>query len=144
MPGDDHAFANNDVPLPGTASSGYLALQWLPVTNSILNYAVSNYVYFGTNSQAVANATTASPEFKTNNAAVPGVTNRFGVTNLNSLVTYYWRVDQLEVDTGATNLVTGNVWAFRPTAPGVSGRGRLWAVGARRTRRRGHGSDQFE
>ena len=72
MPGDDHAFANNDVPLPGTASSGYLALQWLPVTNSILNYAVSNYVYFGTNSQAVANATTASPEFKTNNAAVPG------------------------------------------------------------------------
>jgi len=133
MPGDDHAFANNDVPLPGRASSGYLPLQWLPVTNSSFNYAISNYVYFGTNSQAVANATNTSPEFMTNNAAVPGLTNSFGVTNLNSWVTYYWRVDQLEADSGVTNLVKGNVWSFRPrhlAFPGAEGYGQ-WARGGR-------------
>lgn len=120
LPGDEHVFANNDVPLPGTANAGSLTLQWQPA-----GFAVSNFLYFGTNPVAVANATTASPEFKQLSAAVaPGGTNAFNVANLNSALTYYWRVAQLDVDGGATNLVTGAVWKFRtrhlafPTAEG--------------------------
>ena len=127
-PGDEHVFANNDLPLPGTASSGYLALQWLPV-----NIAVSNYVYFGTNLNAVTTATTSSPEFKQLSAAVTGTTNTCNVTNLNSTLTYYWRVDQLNIANGSTNLVTGTVWKFRTrhlAFPGAEGYGQ-WSRGGR-------------
>jgi hypothetical protein len=118
-PGDEHVAANNDIPLPGTANSGYLTLQWQPA-----GFALSNYVYFGSSSNPVFNATTASAEFKTNTAAVIGATNTFNVTNLNSALTYFWRVDQLNTSNGSTNLVKGKVWAFRtrhlafPTAEG--------------------------
>lgn len=122
-PGDEHVFANNDVPLPGTSAAGYLALQWLPA-----GFAVSNYLYFGTNPAAVGNATTASPEFKLASAAVVDVTNSFNVTNLDSRLTYYWRVDQLDIDNGATNLAKGPVWEFRTrhlAFPGAEGYGRF-------------------
>jgi hypothetical protein len=127
-PGDEHVFANDDAPLPGTASSGYLALQWQPAT-----FAISNYLYFGTNSQAVANATTASNVFMGASAAVSGNTNSFNVSGLNSLLTYYWRVDQLDIDNGTTNLVQGAVWEFRPrhlAFPGAEGYGE-WSRGGR-------------
>lgn len=122
-PGDEHVFANNDTPLPGTANAGYLTLQWLPA-----GFAISNYLYFGTNSQAVANATTTSNEYKGASLSVPGTTNSFFVTNLNSALTYYWRVDQLNVANGATNLVKGHVWMFRTrhlAFPGAQGYGRF-------------------
>lgn len=117
--GDEHVFANNDVPTAGMANAGYLTLQWQPA-----GFAISNYLYFGTSSNAVANATTASPEYQGASGAVAGTTNSFNVTNLNSALTYYWRVDQLDTDNGATNLVKGYVWSFRtrhlafPTAEG--------------------------
>jgi len=120
--GDEHAFANNDVPLPGTTNSGSLTLGWLPS-----GFAVSNYVYFGTSSTAVQNATAASPEFKSAFAVVTNifvVTNTFNVTNLDSRLTYFWRVDQLNIANGAATLAKGNVWTFRtrhlafPTAEG--------------------------
>jgi hypothetical protein len=123
LSGDDHALANNDVPLPGTANAGYLTLKWLPAS-----FAISNYLYFGTNPVSVGNATMASPEFKQLSAAVAGVTNSFNVSNLNSAATYYWRVDQLDVANGATNLVNGAVWSFRPrhlAFPGAEGYGRF-------------------
>jgi hypothetical protein len=107
-PGDEHVFANNDTAAPGTTNAGYLTLQWVPA-----GFAVSNYVYFGTISNTVANATNASPEFKTNSTAAIGITNLFNVTNLNSALTYYWRVDQLNIANGVTNLVKGSVWKFR-------------------------------
>ena len=122
-PGDEHVFANNDVPLPGTSAAGYLALQWLPA-----GFAISNYLYFGTNAAAVGNATTASPEFKLASAAVVDVTNSFNVTNLDSRLTYYWRVDQLDIENGATNLAKGPVWEFRTrhlAFPGAEGYGRF-------------------
>jgi fibronectin type 3 domain-containing protein len=118
-PGDEHIFANNDVPLPGRANAGFAALQWQPA-----GFALTNYLYFGTSSNAVLNATTASTEYQGESVAVAGTTNSFNVTNLNSALTYFWRVDQLDVDNGVTNLVTGNVWEFRtrhlgfPTAEG--------------------------
>jgi hypothetical protein len=117
-PGDEHVFANNDNPLPGTATSGYLTLSWVPA-----GFAISNFVFFGTDSNAVANATIASPEFKGLTAAFLG-TNTWNVTNLNSRLTYYWRIDQLDVSNGATNVANGFVWMFRtrhlafPTAEG--------------------------
>jgi hypothetical protein len=119
LPGDDHAFANNDVPLPNTANSGWLPLQWVAA-----GFAVSNYVYFGTNLNAVTTATTASPEFKQLSAAIALATNSFVISNLNCVTTYYWRVDQLDIANGATNVVPGTVWSFRtrhlafPTAEG--------------------------
>ncbi len=119
MPGDEHVFANNDVPLPGTVNSGGLSLQWQPA-----GFAISNFVYFGLSSNAVFNATPASPEFRTNTAAILDTTNSYNVTNLNSALTYYWRLDQLDVDNGVTNLAPGTVWEFRvrhlafPTAEG--------------------------
>src|SRR5207244_9750526 len=47
--------------------------------------AVSNDVYFGTSSNAVATATHASAEFKGSQVAT-----NYLVTNLSTLATYYW------------------------------------------------------
>jgi hypothetical protein len=127
-PGNEHVFANNDAPLPGTANSGYLSLQWQAAA-----FAVSNFLYFGTNSQAVANATTVSNAFMGASAATADTTNTFNVTNLNSMLIYYWRVDQLDVVNGTTNLVQGSVWEFRTrhlAFPGAEGYGE-WARGGR-------------
>ena len=109
--------------MPGTSTSGSLALQWVPAA-----FAVSNYLYFGTNSAAVANATTASPEFKLVSAVVGGTTNSFNITNLDSRLTYYWRVDQMDIENGETNLAKGTVWEFRTrhlAFPGAEGYGRF-------------------
>jgi len=122
-PADEHVFAHADVPNPGTSSSGFLSLQWVPAS-----FALSNYVYFGTNAGAVAGATIGSPEFKGALVAVTGVTNAFGVSNLNSGLTYYWRVDQLNAENGGTNLAVGPVWKFRTrhlAFPGAEGYGRF-------------------
>jgi hypothetical protein len=127
-PNDEHVFANNDVPLPGTANAGYLALQWQPA-----GFAISNYVYFDTNSVDVTSATNGSPQFQAGAAAFPDTTNSLNVSNLNSSLTYYWRVDQLDIQNGTTNLVKGPVWEFRTrhlAFPGAEGYGR-WARGGR-------------
>jgi len=82
--------------------------------------AVSNRVYFGTSSNAVYTATPAAPEFKGNQIA----TNLL-VTNLSSLLTYWWRVDQVDTN----NVVTkGDLWTFRTrhlAFPGAEGYGRF-------------------
>ena len=127
-PGDEHVFANNDVPLPGTANTGYLTLQWQPA-----GFAISNYLYLGTNNNAVATATIASPQFLGAFPAFVGVTNSFNITNLNSALTYFWRVDQVDVANGSTNFVTGTTWEFRTrhlAFPTAEGYGR-WARGGR-------------
>jgi len=95
-------------------------------TKSVLLYwtkaavAVSNRMYFGTSSNAVSTATPASPEFRGNQTA----TNLL-VTNLTSLATYYWRVDQIDSTNGVTK---GDVWRFRTrhlAFPGAEGYGRF-------------------
>jgi len=126
--GDEHVFANNDVPLPGTTNAGYLTLQWQPA-----GFALTNFLYFGTSSNVVLNATTAAPEYKGASVAVAGTTNSYSVTGLNSALTYYWRVDQLVVANGVTNLVKGYVWKFRTrhlAFPTAEGYGR-WSRGGR-------------
>lgn len=106
--------ANGDEHVDADATKNIL-LYW---TRAAL--AVSNRVYFGTSSNAVFTATPASPEFKGNQTA----TNLL-VTNLSSLLTYYWRVDQID----NTNAVTkGDLWRFRTrhlAFPGAEGYGRF-------------------
>jgi hypothetical protein len=78
-------------------------LSWTPGSN-----ALTHAVYIGINSDAVAQATSASPEFKgfqTNNAFTP--------VALSGNTTWFWRVDEI----AGVNTNAGPVWSFR-TAPG--------------------------
>ncbi|HUJ08925.1 MAG TPA: T9SS C-terminal target domain-containing protein [Verrucomicrobiae bacterium] len=113
--GDEHIFANNDDPIPGSAGTGYTTLSWTPS-----QFAVSNDVYFGTNSATVASATHASPEFRGSLT-----TNVWSTaTNLDSALTYYWRVDEVTT----SGVYTGFVWQFRTRHlgfPGAEGYGRF-------------------
>ncbi len=91
---------------------------WLNWTAS--GSAVSHDVYFGSNSNAVKTATHDSPEFKGNQTSAS-----FLAENLNSLATYFWRIDEVN----AGNQVTkGDLWQFRPrhlAFPGAEGYGRF-------------------
>ncbi|MES2924932.1 MAG: fibronectin type III domain-containing protein [Verrucomicrobiota bacterium] len=114
------AQANNPVPAHADehvdADTGSKTLSW---TTAVLG-AASHDVYFGLSESAVANATTASPEFKGNQT-----TNTYPVTGLNVHLTYYWRVDEVASNGTVTK---GNVWYFRPRRlafPGAEGYGRF-------------------
>ena len=113
--GDEHVFANNDIPSPGSAGTGFTTLTWTPS-----QFAVTHDVYFGTDSNTVTIATHSSPEFKGNQA-----TNAWNATSLNSALTYYWRIDELDSTNGVTQ---GDVWEFRTrhlAFPGAEGYGRF-------------------
>ena len=70
--------------------------------------AASHEVYFGTNADSVANATTASAEFK-GIKALGDESYDPGKLALNT--TYYWRID--EVNAASTDSPwAGNVWSF--------------------------------
>lgn len=97
------------------ADSKTLLLRWSGAAS-----AVSHDVYFGTDSNAVSVATRSSPEFKGNQTS----TNYF-VTNLSSLLTYYWRIDEVNATNGVAK---GDVWMFRTRRlafPGAEGYGRF-------------------
>jgi hypothetical protein len=102
---DEHVDADNKTVL----------LRWKPAGS-----AVAHDVYFGTSSNAVKNATHASPEFKVTQATTNSL-----ATNLSSLLTYYWRVDEVN---GAGGVTKGDLWMFRPrhlAFPGAEGYGRF-------------------
>jgi hypothetical protein len=80
------------------------SLRWTPGSNA-LTYAV----YFGTSSNAVANATPASPEFQGIAA-----TNSIPMARAGWGTIYYWRVDEIAY----SNTNQGMVWSFS-TAPAV-------------------------
>jgi hypothetical protein len=106
--------ANNDEHVDADATHNVL-LTWNKAA-----VAVSHNVYFGTSSNAVRNATTASPQFKGNQVA----TNLL-VTNISSLATYYWRIDEVDATNGVTK---GDLWMFRTrhlAFPGAEGYGRF-------------------
>jgi len=70
--------------------------------------AASHQVYFGTDQEAVRNATTASPEYKGPKdlgaeSYDPGL--------LEWLTDYYWRIDEIN-DVNANSPWKGNVWTF--------------------------------
>jgi hypothetical protein len=70
--------------------------------------ATSHEVYFGTDSDAVKNATTASPEYK-GPKALGEETYDPGKLTLNTM--YYWRIDEVN-DTNPDSPWAGNVWSF--------------------------------
>ncbi|HEY5346105.1 MAG TPA: thrombospondin type 3 repeat-containing protein [Verrucomicrobiae bacterium] len=78
--------------------------------------AVSHLFYFGTDANAVAIATTASPEFKGSLSSA-----NFPLPKLDPQQNYFWRVDEVDA---AKNITRGEVWRFRtrsiafPTAEG--------------------------
>jgi hypothetical protein len=78
-------------------------LKWKPG-----DYATSHDVYFGTDEDAVKNATTASPEYKGSRA--PG-SESFVPGDLPWEATYYWRVDEVN-DVNPDSPWIGSVWSF--------------------------------
>ena len=75
-------------------------LNWTPATT-----AVSHDVYFGTDKEAVRNATTASPEYKGNKALSA---ESYDPGKLAWQSDYYWRVDAIY----NMGTVKGLVWSF--------------------------------
>lgn len=88
--------------------------------------AVAHQLYFGEDQNAVINANESSKEYKGKLTETA-----FPLSNLYSLSTYYWRVDEID---SKGNVTLGNVWSFKPAQlafPGAEGYGRF-AVGGRR------------
>ena len=73
-------------------------LGWLPGVN-----AVAHAVYVGVSSNAVAQASFASPEYQGTSA-----TTNFSPSALNRQTTYFWRADEIR----GTNVSHGAVWSF--------------------------------
>jgi len=72
------------------------------------DYAASHEVYFGTDEQAVKNATTASPEYK--GAKVLG-DESYDPGKLAWATTYYWRVDEVN-SVNPDSPWIGSLWSF--------------------------------
>jgi hypothetical protein len=70
--------------------------------------AASHEVYFGTDEEAVRNATTASPEFKGTKALGD---ESYDPGDLEWATTYYWRIDEINPANPDSPWV-GNVWSF--------------------------------
>ena len=93
--------AGSPQPANGAAGVQMVAkLSWTPATS-----AASHQVYFGTDKEAVRNATTASPEYKGSKAKG---SESYDPGKLAWYTPYYWRVDA--VYTAST--VKGLVWSF--------------------------------
>ncbi|MGB2864170.1 MAG: hypothetical protein WBC05_12645, partial [Sedimentisphaerales bacterium] len=75
-------------------------LNWTPATS-----AVSHDVYFGTDKDAVRNATTASPQYKGNKALGA---ESYDPGKLAWHSDYYWRIDAIY----NTDTIKGLVWSF--------------------------------
>ncbi|HKW28087.1 MAG TPA: T9SS C-terminal target domain-containing protein [Verrucomicrobiae bacterium] len=98
----------------------------MPLTWKFPANALSHQFFFGTDSNAVANATTASPAFKgkLSHASYPSL------PKLDSRQNYFWRVDEVDA---AGKVTRGEVWRFRvrhlafPTAEGYG----RFAIGGR-------------
>ena len=72
------------------------------------DYAVSHEVYFGTDEDAVKNATTASPEYKGSKAVGD---ESYDPGKLAWATSYYWRVDEVN-NTNSDSPWVGNLWMF--------------------------------
>jgi hypothetical protein len=72
------------------------------------DYATSHEVYFGTDADAVANADTASPEYK---GTKPLDDESYDPGELDWYTTYYWRVDEVN-SANPDSPWTGNLWSF--------------------------------
>jgi len=93
-------------PSPANGATG---TKMTPVlTWSAGDHAASHEVYFGTNVDAVANATKASPEFTATTALGD---ESYDPGKLEWATTYYWRVDEIN-DVHPDSPWVGNLWSF--------------------------------
>jgi hypothetical protein len=97
------------------SDNGSIPLVWSPASG-----VTQHRIYFGKDSASVASATETSSLYK---GGISDTT--YAVSNLYSMDTYYWRVDEVT----SMGLVTkGNVWYFRPRQlafPDAEGYGRF-------------------
>ncbi|MGC4093199.1 MAG: hypothetical protein QM756_35990 [Polyangiaceae bacterium] len=95
--------------------SGSVTLSWKGASG-----AASHDVYVSNDLSALQSATRASPAFKANQTATS-----FELSGIDSLKTYYWRIDEITSGNVAT---LGQTWYFRPrhlAFPGAEGYGRF-------------------
>ena len=96
--------ANSASPANGTVGVKLVStLGWAPG-----EFATSHEVYFGTDADAVANATKASPEYKASKALGD---ESFDPGKLAWDTSYFWRVDEVDT-TNPDSPWKGNVWSF--------------------------------
>jgi hypothetical protein len=88
--------ANSAVDVKMTAT-----LSWTPSDS-----AAAHQLYFGTDKEAVRNATTASPEYKGEKALG---SESYDPGKLDWKTMYYWRVDELD---SQNNVLKGPLWSF--------------------------------
>lgn len=97
------------------ADAGGLWLRWVGARG-----AIAHDLYLGTDSNAVRQATRQSPEYRGRLLEA-----QYEFRSVSPLVTYFWRVDEVE-ETGA--VTRGDVWMFRARRlafPGAEGYGRF-------------------
>ena len=103
-------IAQNPDPADGSADAPLdVTLGWTAgLDESTKSPYTTQHVYLGSDPVAVANATTASPEYM----GGPTGPNEYGPLSLSYYENVYWRVDGVVADTG-TVLYRGSVWTFK-------------------------------
>ncbi|UCF43921.1 MAG: hypothetical protein JSV99_03070 [Planctomycetota bacterium] len=96
--------AHDPVPFDGERDVIFLGLE---LAWSAGAEAENHVVYFGTDAQAVADATTSSPEYKT---TLTVGTESWSPGQLIVNRRYYWRID--EKSDGGAHTVKGDIWSF--------------------------------
>ena len=102
-------FARNPYPPDRSAYPFFdVTLRWEAGIDQATNsYYTTQHVYIGNDPEAVAAATTASPEYM----GGPTGPNEYGPISLDGSGFIYWRVDGVSSDTG-TVIYPGSVWRF--------------------------------
>ena len=116
----DHASPRTVAIKPSPANDDEHWPNESPLTWTAPANATPQEIYLGTDSNAVANATPDSPEFKGHPTA-----STFALPALDPMKTYFWRVDE---PLGFGGVVKGEVWRFRTRAlafPTAEGYGRF-------------------
>ncbi|MHC4323392.1 MAG: PA14 domain-containing protein [Planctomycetota bacterium] len=97
--------ASGPIPANGVSDAQMTAI----LTWSAGDSATSHEIYFGTDANAVLNATTASPEYK---GTKPIGSENYDPGKLAWDTTYYWRVDEVD-STSPDGRWTGSLWSFK-------------------------------
>ncbi len=114
-----------NTPFPETGDLHVVAKDKLMLTWKAAKGAVGHKLFFGVDKDVVSKAVEESPVFKGKMSE-----NRFLVSDLYSMTTYYWRVDEIAPNGEVTK---GEVWSFKPAQlafPEAEGYGRF-AIGGR-------------
>ncbi len=107
--GDVWSFRTEGTAANPNPAKGAVDVSPTPIlTWTAANLAASHEVYFGADADAVANATTASPEHK-GTKALGAESYETGKLDLET--TYYWRIDEVN-STQAGSPWIGNLWNF--------------------------------